>query len=58
MASFFSTVKKISKVASTISSVRSVTNAVRSGSSRNIVSSILDVANQQRNINSQINNIR
>jgi len=57
MASFFSTVNKISKVASTISSVRSVTNAVRSGSSRNIVSSILDVANQQRNINSQINNI-
>jgi len=57
MASFFSTVKKINKVASTISSVKSVTNAVRSGSNRSITSSVLDIADKQRNVNSQINDI-
>lgn len=57
MASFFSTVKKINKVANTISSVNSVTNAIRSGNNRNIASSVLDLANNQRNIENQINGI-
>ena len=57
MASFFNTARKISKVANTIANVNSVTNAVRRGNSRDIASSVLDLATNQRNIENQINGI-
>ena len=54
MASFF---KKIVKTANTISNVRSVTNAVRTGNVGTVASTVLDVALSQRNINAQLNSI-
>ena len=54
MASFF---KKLTKAASTISTIKSVTNSVSTGNFGSLANTAISIASNQNNITQQINSI-